>query len=151
NITPAALFRAVERFQPTLLVDELETFLEGHEELRGVLNGGHVRRGAKVVRTVGEDFEPRIFSVWAPKALAYIGRLPGTLEDRSIRIPMRRRAQGEVLERFRIDRLEDFQPLRRRSTRWSQDNLPSLRISDPIVPAQLDDRAADNWRPLFAI
>src|SRR5262249_3091491 len=45
----------------------------------------------------------------------------------------------------------DFQPLRRRSTRWSQDNLPSLRISDPIVPAQLDDRAADNWRPLFAI
>jgi hypothetical protein len=77
NITPAALFRAVEHFSPTLLVDEADTFLYGErEELRGVLNSGHTRALAYVVRTVGDEHEPRKFSTWAPKALALIGKLP---------------------------------------------------------------------------
>ena len=59
NITPAALFRAVERFQPTLLIDEADTFLRDREELRGVLNSGHTRETAFVVRTAGDDHEPR--------------------------------------------------------------------------------------------
>jgi putative DNA primase/helicase len=150
NISPAALFRTVEEYQPTLIIDEAETFLKDNEELRGILNSGHGRANAFVIRTVGDDHKPRLFSTWCPKAFALIGRLPETLEDRSIVIPMRRRAPGESVERFRLDRL-DLEDVRRKSVRWAADHLEDLRGSDPEIPEGLGDRAADNWRPLLAI
>jgi hypothetical protein len=54
NISAAAVFRTVEIARPTLLIDEADTFLGEHEELRGILNSGH-RRGGQVIRTVGDD------------------------------------------------------------------------------------------------
>jgi putative DNA primase/helicase len=151
SITPASLFRAVESYGPTLLVDEADTFLRENDELRGLLNAGHTRRGAVVIRTTGDDFEPRAFSTWCPKAIALIGRLPGTLEDRSILLTMRRRAPHEKVERLRLDRLHELEPLRRRAARWALDHLEALRQADPTTPEALHDRAADNWRPLLAI
>lgn len=151
NITPAAVFRSIEVGSPTLLIDEAETFLGEREELRGVLNSGHYREGAFVVRTTGDDHEPRRFSTWAAKAVALIGRLPDTLTDRSIVIPMRRRAPDEQIERLRLDRPGAFSELCRRAARWAADRLVDLRAADPDVPPEISDRAADNWRPLLAI
>jgi len=151
NITAAALFRAVEKFRPTLLIDEADTFLAEREELRGILNSGHTRATAVVVRTAGDDFEPRTFSTWCPKAVALIGDLPPTLEDRSIVIRMRRRAPSEAVERLRLDRLAELEPLRRQAARWAVDNLPALKVADPALPEELRDRARDNWRLLVAI
>ena len=48
NVSAAALFRVVEGYRPTLLVDEADTFLAGADDLRGVLNSGH-RRGGSVL------------------------------------------------------------------------------------------------------
>jgi hypothetical protein len=151
NISPASLFRVVERYSPTLLIDEADSFLRDNEELRGILNSGHTRNAAYVVRTVGDEHEPRRFSTWAAKALALIGRLPDTLGDRSIVVPMRRRAPGEQVERLRLDRPGAFEDLRRRVARWAADHLTELRAADPEVPGDIGDRAADNWRPLLAI
>ena len=55
------------------------------------------------------------------------------------------------MARLRLDRLAAFEPLRRKVRRWSEDHLDRLRAADPAVPERLDDRAADNWRPLLAI
>lgn len=151
NITSAALFRTVEAYRPTLLVDEADTFLRDREDLRGILNAGHHRAGAFVVRTVGEDHEPRVFSTWCPKAVALIGTLPDTIQDRSVVVRLRRRRSDEVVERLRLDRLGELEPLRRRCARWSQDHVEQLRAADPEVPAGLNDRASDNWRCLLAI
>ena len=38
--------------------------------------------------------EPRLFSTWAPKIVAAIGRLPDTIEDRSIRVALTRKPVG---------------------------------------------------------
>jgi putative DNA primase/helicase len=150
NITVAALYRTVERFAPTLLVDEADTFLLGNLALRGVINSGHTRTTSFVVRTAGR--EPRLFSTWGARMIALIGRLPATLEDRAIVLPMRRRAPGESVDRIRRDvLLRRLEPLRRRAARWTADHLAALRAADPAVPEVLDDRQADNWRPLFAI
>ena len=46
NISPAALFRTIERYQPTLLLDAAETFLKDNEDLRGIINAGHTRSQA---------------------------------------------------------------------------------------------------------
>ena len=76
NISPAAVFRSIEKWQPTLIIDEADTFLKDNDELRGVLNSGHSRDTAFVVRTVGDDHDPRKFSTWAAKTIAMIGSLP---------------------------------------------------------------------------
>ena len=152
NVTPAVLFRTIEKYRPTLLVDEADSFLSFSEELRGLLNSGHTRSGAVVVRSVGDDHEPRQFSTFSPKAIAAIGNLPSTLEDRSILISLRRKTSHEKVDRMRMDRVEkELAPLRSRLARWSTDNIGDLRSSDPSVPHELNDRAADNWRPLLAI
>src|SRR5262249_60573386 len=86
NATPAAIFRAIEIARPTLLIDEADTFLKDKSDLRGILNSGHRRNSAYVVRAVpiGDGYEPRMFSTWAAVGFAMIGRAPETLEDRSI-------------------------------------------------------------------
>jgi putative DNA primase/helicase len=37
NISAPALFRAVEKWQPTLIIDEADSFIRDSEEMRGVL------------------------------------------------------------------------------------------------------------------
>jgi putative DNA primase/helicase len=151
NITPAALFRSVEKWHPTLLIDEADSFLEEKEELRGVLNSSHCRATASVSRVEGEDREVRLYSTWAPIALALIGRLADTLADRAIEIRMRRKLEGETVSRLRGDADAVYRDLRRRCSRWATDHVETLRGADPSLPDGLSDRAADNWRPLVAI
>lgn len=150
NITVAAMFRTVEACRPTLLIDEADSFLKDNEELRGIINCGHSRDG-QVIRLVGDDHEPRVFSTWCPVAIAAIGGLPGTIEDRSVIIQMRRRRSDESVARFRVDRVGAQQELGRKAARWAADSARALLDADPAVPTELNDRAADNWRPLLAI
>ena len=151
NVTTSVLFRVVEKHCPTVLIDEGDTYLADNEELRGILNGGHNRLSAYVWRSVGDDHEPKRFKVWAPKCIAMIGKLPDTLEDRSLVVPLRRKQAGEKVERFRADKLAEFLPLRQRAQRWADDNLMRLRGMDPSVPDVLNDRAQDNARSICAI
>ena len=155
NVTPAALFRSIEKWQPTLLIDEADSFLKDDEALRGILNSGHTKDLAYVLRTEGDAHEPRRFSTWCPKTIALIGALPGTLMDRSIAVPMRRIAVNERVERFRADQREtlaELETLARQCARWVQDRgEEALYACDPSIPKELHDRAADNWRGLLAI
>jgi putative DNA primase/helicase len=150
NTTVSPIFRAIEKAHPTLLLDEGDTFLPNNEELRGVLNSGH-RRGGSVLRTVGDDFEPRQFETFAPCAIAMIGQLPGTLADRSICIELQRRLAGEALAPFRLDRTEHLDRLASKAARWAADNADRVRAADPLMPPGVFNRVADNWAPLLAI
>jgi Protein of unknown function (DUF3631) len=149
NATTAAIFRTVDMASPTLLIDEADTFLKGNEELRGILNAGH-KKGGQIIRTVGEDHEPRQFSTWAPAAIAMIGRLPDTLEDRSVSISLRRKKPTEKIQPFRSDRCQDLRDIARKIARWAADNRGALTASDPTT-GMLVNRPADNWRPLLAV
>jgi hypothetical protein len=150
NITAAALFRTIEAVKPTLLLDEADSFAKDNEELRGVLDAGHRRDGA-VIRLVGDNHEPRQFSVWAPVALAAIGRLPGTIEDRSVIARMGRRRPDEAIQSLRGGRAPDLQRLARMVARWVSDHARDIARADPAMPAGIYNRAADNWHPLLAI
>lgn len=150
SISAAALFRTIEAAHPTLLLDEADTYARDDEDLRGILDGGHRRDGA-VIRTVGDNHEPRQFSAWAPAALAAIGHLPGTIEDRSIIIPLRRRRPDEPVESLRFDRASELEDLARKAARWARDHVPALAAADPEMPDGIHNRAADNWRPLLAV
>ena len=151
NITAAAMFRSVEKWTPTVLVDEADTFLRDNDDLRGVLNSGHNRDAAWIIRTVGDNHDPCRFKTWSPKAIALIGRLPPTLKSRAIHIELRRMAGGEHIEPLRGDRLGHLEPLRRKTWRWATDNALQLADAEPGMPSALRGRAADNWRHLLAI
>jgi putative DNA primase/helicase len=151
NISPAALFRSVERWRPTLVIDEGDAFLSDNEEMRGVLNSGFTRATAYVVRCEGDDLVPRPFATWGAKIIAAIGRLPDTLQDRAIIVSLRRKLPTEHVERLIPDDREGFSILARKAARWAADHGRALGGADPAIPAGLHDRAADCWRPLIAI
>jgi len=151
NISPAAVFRTIEKYGPTLLVDEADTFLKDNDELRGVLNSGHTRTSAFVVRVQGDDHEPVKFSTWGPKAVAMIGNLPDTLHDRSVVVSLRRKAPGETVSRLDVDFENKCIEFRRACRRWADDNMDALRETTPDVPQTNNDRMTDNWMPLLAI
>lgn len=154
NASPSSIFRSVEKLRPTLLFDETDTFVGRNEDLRGVLNSGHMKSGAWILRSVGKDgdFEPRRFSTWCPKVLSGIGRLPGTLRDRSIEIPMQRKTKSDKTRRLSLPVLDrEASGLNAELARWTAGIFESLKSANPALPARLNDRAADNWWPLFAI
>jgi putative DNA primase/helicase len=153
NITPSALFRYIEDVRPTLLIDEADSFLKGNEEMRGILDSGHTKTAAHVIRNVeiNGEHRPRRFSTWAPKAIATIRTLADTLEDRAVVLILQRKPKTAKVERLRRRDSQEFETLRRKAARWAADNFDKLTDPDPKIPEALNDRAEDNWRPLLAI
>src|SRR5262245_8329025 len=103
NISPTAIFRYIEETRPTLLIDEADSFVKDNEELRGILNSGHTKAAANVIRNVeiNGEHKPRRFSTWAPKAIAAIRALADTLEDRAVVVQLQRKPPGAKIERLR--------------------------------------------------
>ncbi len=151
NITGPALFRTIELAGPTLLIDEADSFLGDQDDLKGILNSGHNRASASVIRLVGPRHEPMRFRTWSPVAIAAIRGVSDTLEDRSLVIHMRRRLKHEIVERLDFKQFEALDVLCRKLSRLAQDLGDDLAFADPSIPSALGDRAADNWRPLLAI
>jgi hypothetical protein len=166
NISASALFRVIEETQPTLLIDEADTFLQTRDELRGILNAGYNREGAYVVRVATNrgskrkqtDYVPQFgawtnenvtgsssrtelaqYSCWCPKVMAAIGRLPDT---------MQRKTAAEQCERMRN---LDAASLRSECAQFVGEHSEEIRKAQPSLPTNLNDRAADIWEPLLAI
>lgn len=151
NISPAAIFRVIEAHAPTLLIDEADAFLKDNEEARGILNSGHTRQSAYVIRVVGEDHIPTQFSTWGAKAISGIGTLADTLMDRAVVLELRRKLPHENVERLRHADPADFQRLTSMLARYSEDTGRMTETARPLLPDSLNDRAQDNWEPLLAI
>ncbi|MFC5942000.1 DUF3631 domain-containing protein [Micromonospora harpali] len=155
NASPAAVYRAIGTGQPpTLLVDEADTLFGGknadaNEDLRGLLNAGH-QRNRPAIRWDNNTQSLEKIPTFAMAALAGIGAMPDTIEDRAVVIRMRRRAPGEQVAPYRHRR--DGPALRtvaQQLAGWLRANLAILEAAEPPMP--VEDRAADTWEPLVAI
>ncbi|GIH27942.1 hypothetical protein Aph01nite_62520 [Acrocarpospora phusangensis] len=153
NSSSAAVYRSITDDPPTMLVDEADTIFgpkaDGNEDLRGLLNAGHQRnRPAKRYDAASNRVES--IPTFAMAALAGIGAMPDTIEDRAVVIRMRRRGPGETVAPYRHRR--DRPPLRTLATElqaWLRADLVVLEQAEPAMP--LEDRAADTWEPLVAV
>lgn len=152
NITPAAMFRAIEHYGGTVMLDEADTFIKNNQEINGIINSGHRKSQASVIRCEGEKHIPRKFSTWSPCVIAMIQKPTDTIIDRSIIIEMKRKKQNDRIERFSPSKSEEeLAILKKKIVRWVSDNYESLKDSNPFVSLEINDRAQDNWRPLMAI
>src|SRR5690242_8624788 len=149
NASPAAVYRAIGAgTPPTLLVDEADTIFGGknadaNEDLRGLLNAGHQRNRPALRYDAGTRTVEKI-PTFAMAALAGIGAMPDTIEDRAVVIKMRRRGPGESVAPFRVRRDgPELDEIRQRLNRWLTAHLDVLTHVTPDMP--LEDRAADTW------
>jgi putative DNA primase/helicase len=153
NISASGVFRTVEALRPlSLLVDEADSFLGDNEELRGILNSGFEASGevVRVVEIQGEH-QPVNFATFCPVALAGIGALPGTLEDRALPVVLQRKGAAEVVTKLRAPGARAaLHDLARKLARWSADRRRHLPV-DPPVPDAMGDREGDIAIPLLAI
>jgi len=153
SITPAVFYRVIEKYKPTILIDEGDISVSKNDELNAIINAGHTRRTSKVVRcgAAANNFEPEVFDVWAPQVIAAIGVLKDTLHDRSIIVPLERKSSDQVVERLPVDFFEGNRKLRSMCLRWSLDSAELLANGKIVIPSCGNDRAEDNWLPLFAL
>lgn len=154
NISPAALVRSIGDDPPTLLIDEADTIFgrkaaDNHEDLRGIVNAGH-QRNRPYIRWDATARAPENCPTFAMAAIAGIGDMPDTIEDRAVVVAMRRRAPGESVKPFRARRdAPRLRELRERLAAWVSTVVDELSEAEPDLP--VEDRAADNWEPLVAV
>jgi hypothetical protein len=75
SITPAALFRSVDKWHPTFLVDECDNLFSKDNpkpELLAVFNAGN-KRGSSVERCVGDNHEPTSFDIFCQRLRRPLG------------------------------------------------------------------------------
>lgn len=156
DATVAAIYRSIDEHDPrTLFFDEYDTLFgtkksaDDNEDLRALLNAGF-RRGKPVLRCDGPNNDVREFPSFAMAALAGIGDLPDTVEDRSVSIYLRRRAPHEKVKPLRARRdVPHLHMLRSELNEWLRAHLDQLMDAEPELP--VEDRAADTWEPLVAV
>jgi hypothetical protein len=156
NASPSAVYRSIGEHPtdpPTLLIDEADTIFGPrageHEDLRGLLNAGH-QRGRPAIRWDAGRREVDRIATFAMAALAGIGAMPDTIEDRAVVVSMRRRAPDETVQPYRARRDGPaLAGLKAQLHSWVRNNLDQLATATPALP--VEDRAADTWEPLVAL
>lgn len=153
GISQAALYRTIEKYKPTLFIDEIETVLNDNEPLRGILNAGYSRDSSVIYRCVGDDHESTPFNIWGMKAIAGINaiKIADTITSRSIVFELRRKTASESVERLRRAEAGLFEALASKLARFKDDFASEVQQACPALPDALADREQDNWEPLLQI
>jgi putative DNA primase/helicase len=155
SLTPAVVYRAVDKFKPTLVLDEVDAQLRSNRnpELNAVLRASHSRHFAQIPRNVraADDWDIELFSCWGSYCYTTLGRIGDeALESRAIRVTLLRATPAELKALEPLD--DGTSPVLvecgRKFARWAQDQtaLPDAAIPDSILA-----RDRDNWRPLFRL
>jgi hypothetical protein len=157
NISPAAMYRSIAARPMTLCIDEYDSFARDDSGIRNIVNAGYSRDG-RVKRVEkspdGKTWEVVDFPCFCPVAIVAIGRLPDTVQDRSVIVRLQRAPKKNGVGKRRLRTRE--------MARVRQHIVPQLlahaeRIEAAIyrgasrLPQGLHDRAMDNWDPLIAV
>jgi putative DNA primase/helicase len=180
NISPSALFRVIEETKPTLLIDEADTFLQGRDELAGILNAGYRKSNSYVVRVAegkarkkDEQTCKPAFGQWSPNLGDSLNAQPSTLNSDfaqySCWCPKVMAAIGRLPDTLadrciiitmqrkmpgeKCERMRhlDATEYRQRCAEFVHEHSEAIARARPEIPSVLNDRAADIWEPLLAI
>lgn len=149
NMTEASIYRCIQQWATTLLIDEADTGMVSNKSLVGILNSGYKRSTGYVLRA-GKDGVERL-RTFGPKAIALIGDLPPTLHDRAIPIHLERKLPNQTVHPVSTAGPDDLTILKARTMRWADDNADAIAEIKPERLGLKSDRAEDNCAPLLAI
>jgi putative DNA primase/helicase len=151
SITAAALYRSIEKWNPTFVIDEADKAFVKNLELEQVVNSGWTR-GSGIVRCHPDTHEPMLFPTFCPKAIASKGKqAPDTILSRAIFIAIKRRTRAEAIAHFAHMDDAGFQRLRSQLAGWAADNGQVLGSRVPEPAEGFINRIASNWQMMLAI
>lgn len=160
NMSPGALYAAVETGGCTILLDEVDAIFSGkaNEDLRGMLNSGYTHKGTVERQVMGKGGvrETETYSTFAPKLLAGIdnGELPATIADRCITFRLKRRKMDgtEEIERLNPRKVEpQAEALKARIAHWCAQHMEKIADAEPAEMTDISDRAFQIAEPLLQI
>lgn len=148
NLTAATLYRLPKR-KPTLLADEIEQYIRS-TGLAAIINGGHTRDAANIMRV--ENKKTESFSTFFPKAIFGIKPdMAGPMADRSIILWLQRKDDNDIVERHIVSSNDVFAPVRACFAQLAHLHADKVRHAGRTPVKLGNDRAEDNWEPLFAV
>jgi hypothetical protein len=167
NAPTVATIRETAAEGHTVILDTLERWRgkspEAHCAAMELLDAGFRNGGtvAKMVSSGDGKWKKESFPVYAPYVLAAIDKesLTDTALDRSFAIEMHRKSISIKKQKYNFDRCEqECGSLRDDLYRWALENAGGLsatyegaELESAVDALELNDRAADIWKPLFAV
>jgi len=143
--TGPTIYRTVDEFAPTLIIDEGTSLFARKSDVRSILNAS-AKRGTYIPRN-GYNYDP-----YCPKVINAIEEskttLPRDLLSRSLIIRMFPALPGETSDEPVVDD-DEFRELRRKWSRWVDDNGKAIVNAKPRLSTA--NRFKSNLRPLLAI
>jgi hypothetical protein len=159
NPSPASLYTLIDQEHPTLLIDEIDTLFAKKDtfDITSIVNSGFDRSSQGVPRVSIEPRRVDFFNVFGPMLLSGIDKsnMPDTIENRCIQIRLRRKLPRESVKAYRPHKHKpEGDTLKARLKKWIGDRGVLERakeITDPKVPASIENRSADKWLSLFIV
>ena len=144
SITPSSIFRIIDATRATLLIDEADNIVNKNSspDLLAILNSGHRRRTAYVIRSVPTadgGWVPAKFNTFTGIAFAGLEILPETLQDRSLGLPLHKATREEKPEHLANGYSPVLIECRRKFARWAAD-LHGAAGRDPAARAVQSNR-----------
>lgn len=156
-LTPAVLYRLIERDRPTLLIDEAQDLNrkgagEASVAVRNLISGS-ISRNATVQRCRPKGRGIEEFHTFCPKVIAHIGKPDDVLGDRCLTVELRRKLEAEECNRFRIRKVQArSHKLREILERWAEHESRAKNIYADLEPFNIgNDRMADLLMPLQTV
>jgi putative DNA primase/helicase len=153
SLTPAVVRLALDKYQTTLMLDEIEHYLRTPRSKVGrILQASYQQQTADIMRnvqTANGRWELQFISVWGALAYTAANKPSPGLRSQAISLTLSR-ARLDAWEQLAQpeDPLLELPEPGRKFARWAQDQT---ELPEASIPEGLDARASDNWRPLLQI
>jgi hypothetical protein len=150
----SSVMRTIARRQPTLGLDEGDRGVVGNNDLMQIIDAGDRRSTALITRSIklpDGNWGEEELDVFGAMAIAAIDELPGTAEERCIRVHLLRARADEVKEELQNGTSPELVNIRRHFAAWA---AAQTELPEPTIPEELKrqaPRVVSNWRTLLVI
>ena len=158
DVSAPFVFRAINAYAPTLMIDEAQDAFRKNPDLASIYNAGHVKDTAYVgrVEKINEQLVPVRFNVFCPKILALKGKIrDDSLQERVIEIRLGRMTKDDLVEGDYWDDKsklnESLVLLQQRFARASLDLLAKIKDHRAEMPEFENSRTKQNWKPSWIV
>lgn len=156
RVTLAYLKSHINKYKPTMLLDELDSYLKDPDhEIYNLFNNGFDEWGVVSNMNPTKGDEEGEYEVYCPKAIARNGRIPNrTFETRCITIKMRTQPKATQPPRLILKDPQikkEMDSILKEVATLSSQLRPRLRGYEKNLPKELYGRYEDSWEPLIEI
>ncbi len=166
NPTESVIFRDISNNLITMFIDEVEQLRKRDKDTYGslisLLNSGFNKAGVvKRSESTGQGgFVVKAYSAYSPKMFAGISEIDDVLQDRTVRIPLLRKKDDEMTQRYKgtpeiLDRQRDIRDdLYVFALTYGKDLAEYYHKEGPDGIeglGHLNNRELDIWEPIFLL